>query len=148
MSGWTDQDVLDVEQRRWLAEGFAGALAPLVEKPKEGRIKGVAAVDERTYNGRVYHSKAEAEYAQQLDFLVRSGAVKHYVCQESMQIELNNVPICKVIIDFKVTNADGTVDYVEIKGFETETFRLKKKLLLAAYPGIRYTIIKVGSHGA
>jgi len=147
MSGWTDQDVLDLKQRRRLAEGFAGALAPFVEKSKEGRIKGVSTAADRTYNGRVYHSKFEAEYAQQLDFLVRSGAVKHYVCQEAMQIELNNVPICKVIIDFKVTNADGTVDYIEIKGFETETFRLKKKLLLAAYPGIRYTIIKVGSRG-
>ena len=147
MSGWTEQGVLDREQRRRLAEGFAGALAPFVEQPKVGRIKGVSAEADRTYNGRVYHSKSEAEYAQRLDFQVKARIVHHWTPQVTIPIIVNNVPICKVVVDFKVFNVDGTVDLVEIKGFETETFRLKKKLLLACYPGICYTVIKVGARG-
>ncbi len=150
MSGWTDETLANrnAEYNRRLAEGHASREGKPTEYDKaikEGRIKGVSAPAARTYNGRVYHSKAEAEYAQRLDFLVKAGAVKEYICQATMPIVVNNVPICKVVVDFKVVNSDMTVDLIEIKGFETEIFRLKKKLLLACYPGIRYTVLKVGA---
>ncbi len=167
MSGWTDEGLAarNAEYNRRLAvEHDARQGKPteydtaikqgllqqhLAEYPqrhiKEGRIKGVAAPEDRTYNGRQYHSKAEAEYAQQLDFLKKAGAVAAWIHQVSMDIKVNEVPICKVVVDFQVWHSDGTVEYVEIKGFETATWRLKKRLLLACYPGICYTVIRVGS---
>ncbi len=134
MSGWTEKDLVE----RQIA---------MLDRPmaRTGRIKGVSAPAARTYNGRVYHSKSEAEYAQRLDFQVKAGIVTQYLCQAVLPITVNAVLICKVVVDFKVFMADGTEEYVEVKGFETETFRLKKKLLLACYPGIRYTVLKVGA---
>ncbi len=150
MSGWTDEGLAarNAEYNRRLAEGHASREGKPTEYDKAikgGRIKGISAPAARTYNGRVYHSKSEAEYAQRLDFQIKAGIVESYDCQERLHIIVGNVHICDVVVDFKVKMADGIVEYVEVKGFETETFRLKKKLLLACYPGIRYTVLKVGA---
>lgn len=83
------------------------------------------------YNGVCYHSMSEADYARQLDLLQYSGEVSSWKRQVRIPIVVNGQKVCDYIMDF-VINHEGYTELVEIKGFQTESFKLKKKLLCAA----------------
>lgn len=99
------------------------------------------------YNGRVYHSKAEAHYAQDLDLMLKGGELAEVVPQYKIPLDVNGQHICNYIVDFKLTYKDGSEELVEVKGFATEVWRLKWKLLEAIYgadhPGVVLTVVKV-----
>lgn len=107
---------------------------------KRGRIR-VAPKEERTFMGRVYHSKAEAHYAARLDLERKAGKIHAWDSQRPLPIIVAGVHICTVLVDFAVVDKSGT-RFIEVKGHETEVYKLKKKLLLACYPGIRYEVVK------
>lgn len=90
------------------------------------------------YNGRIYHSAKEAEYAKMLDTLRRATDDKDRVIRVETQvpfrIRVKGKPICKYLLDFKVTYADGRVEYVDVKGVRTDVYKLKKKLVEALFP--------------
>lgn len=94
------------------------------------------------YNGRIYHSKKEADYAAELDLRVRARDIKDWVPQVPFKMVVNGELICTYIMDFVLTHIDGTTELVEIKGKVTDTYRLKAKLLHALYPELRYTVIR------
>ena len=108
---------------------------------KRGRIR-VAAKADRTYNGVVYHSKAEARYAAELDILKKAGVITEWWRQIPFGIKVQGRWICDVVVDFKILDRKEYAYYVEIKGHETEVYRLKRDLLLACYPGIDYRVVK------
>jgi hypothetical protein len=89
------------------------------------------------YNGVIFHSKKEAAYAQQLDFLKKvkgvNDRVVDYDMQVPFQVVLNGIKICKYLADFKVRYADGRTEIVDVKGVKTQTYRLKKRLVEAQY---------------
>lgn len=96
------------------------------------------------YNGRQYHSKKEAQYAAELDQRKKSGDIKDWEPQVKIDLSVNGYHIANYYIDFLVHHNDGTKEYVEVKGFETEVWRLKWKLFEAIYsdqPGFRDPII-------
>jgi hypothetical protein len=99
------------------------------------------------YNGRVYHSRAEAGYAQELDLRKSAGEVRDWQPQFKINLEANGRHICTIIPDFLVTLSDGSQELHEVKGFNTEVWRLKRKILEATYlvdhPEITYVVIKV-----
>lgn len=95
------------------------------------------------YNGRVYHSKAEAGWAQNYDLMLKSGELTEVIPQYKIPLDVNGKHICNYIIDFKLTHADGEEEYAEIKGFDTDTWRLKFKLLEALHPDWKLTIVRV-----
>ena len=92
------------------------------------------------YNGVIFHSKKEANYCQQLDFLKKAKGdrdqVLRYEMQVPYQIIMNGIKISKYLADFKVWYADGRVAVIDVKGVRTQTYSLKKKLVEAQY-GIR-----------
>ena len=90
----------------------------------------------------VYHSKAEARYAAELDLMKKAGKIKDWWRQVPFPINMFGKPICKVVVDFKVLPTRGLAYYVEVKGHETEMYKLQKKLLLACYPGIDYRVVR------
>jgi hypothetical protein len=98
------------------------------------------------YNGVQYHSKKEAAVAARLDLEQKAGAIKGWDRQFPVELRVNNFPICKYYVDFRVFHNDETIELLEVKGFETEVFRLKRKLLEAAWlhenPKYRYTVEK------
>jgi len=98
------------------------------------------------YNGRWYHSKLEANYAAQLDFMKKAGEIKEWRPQVKLSFKVNGVLICNHYVDFRIITKDGTVQYHETKGYETDSYRMKKKLLLALLPeidpGAEYIVIK------
>lgn len=89
------------------------------------------------YNGEIYMSKAEARYARFLDLSKKAVHSKQRVASWERQvpylIEINGVKICKYLADFRVTYCDGTVEVVDVKGYRTDIYRIKKKLVKAVH---------------
>jgi len=98
------------------------------------------------YNGSVYQSKKEAAYAQELDLRLRAKDIKKWERQVKISIDINGFHICNYYVDFLITHNDKSKEMVEIKGFETDVFRIKRKLVeavfLTAHKEYNYTIIK------
>jgi len=82
----------------------------------------------QTYNGRSYHSKKEAAYAMELHMRELAGEITEIIPQYPLRLYVNGKKICNYYMDFKITLADGTVELIEVKGFETDVWRLKWKL--------------------
>lgn len=86
------------------------------------------------YNGRMYDSKYEAEIAYELDMRMRAKEFTAIEPQFKIQLytydkELKQIPIFKYYCDFKCTKPDGTYLLVEAKGFRTDIYRAKHKIL-------------------
>ena len=79
-------------------------------------------------DGIWYDSRAEAEYADVLALLKRAGEIRNFT-PKPPGIEI--VPGVKWRIDFLVTANSGEKYYVEVKGFETEGYRIKRDLYRA-----------------
>lgn len=162
MSQWSENDLAAHKARnpKAYARGMS-ALAKLVATPgavaafnaltgeeakalvRKGRIRNVAAKDQRTYAGRVYHSKAEAEYAAKLDLLIKAGTVTSWTPQVPIRLLVNGQYITKLIVDFQVNYRDGSTELIEIKGMESEAWKVRRKLFRALYPGLTYRVEKV-----
>ncbi len=111
----------------------------------KGKVKNIASVSARTYKGHVYASKAESLYAFELDRQKAAGLIYEWEQQITMPIRLNGAHICNVSVDFRVQHEPaGEWRYVEVKGWESEVWRLKRKLLLAMYGReFKYEVVKV-----
>ena len=94
------------------------------------------------YNGYNYDSKLEASYAIELDWLIKAKQVTSFERQHKIDILVNSVHICNYFIDFKVFYPDGHIEFVEIKGVETDVWKIKWKLAQAIYPDYRFVLIK------
>lgn len=95
------------------------------------RKKGKYGNKSQTYNGRTYHSIREANHAEELDWRIKAGEIKEVIPQFKIELRVNEVHICNYFIDFKVILKDGSTEYHEVKGFETDVWRLKWKLFEA-----------------
>lgn len=85
------------------------------------------------YNGYQYMSKLEADVAYQLDMRIKAKEVKSYQRQVKIPLDVKGHHICNYIIDFVVKCTDGTTEYTEAKGFETDVWKMKWKLFEALY---------------
>lgn len=100
------------------------------------------------YEGITYHSKKEAAYAQELDLRVRGKDIKNWERQIPIELRAgpDNLKICTYYVDFLIHHKNGDKELVEIKGFETDLWRMKRKLLealwLPEHPEYSYTVIK------
>jgi len=107
----------------------------------------VAPKAQRTYKGKVYDSKLEKSYRGRLELLKKATTDKNRVIdiQEQVPFEfvINGTKICTYRLDFKVTYADGRVEFVDIKGIVTSVYSIKRKLMLAVY-GIKIKEVKAG----
>ena len=85
----------------------------------------------QVYNNRTYHSRKEASYAMELDWRIKAGEVKEWTGQHKFDLRVNGVHICNYYIDFRAELTDGTIEYIEVKGFVTDLWRLKWKMTQA-----------------
>lgn len=96
------------------------------------------------FNGVTYDSKAEANYAQLLEIQKKAVGglrVVEIERQPKYPIEVNGKKICTYKGDFLVTYANGSKSLIDVKGFKTREYILKKKLVEAIY-GIKITEVK------
>lgn len=92
-------------------------------------------------------SKFEAGKAQDLEFLVRAGEIKEFKEQVKIPLIVNDLVVCDYYIDFVVTHNDGTVEYIETKGYATDVWKLKWKLFEALYSGDPNVVLTVEYQG-
>lgn len=78
-----------------------------------------------------YDSKFEAGYAQELILRQAAGEIEKFESHVQMPLVVFGYHICNYYVDFKVYYPDGTIEYVETKGYPTEVWRLKWKLFEA-----------------
>lgn len=75
-----------------------------------------------------------------------AGDILHWRPQVPFALYAGGKLICTYIMDFVLTYPDGIIELVEVKGLETDVWKLKKKLLEATYlpehPGTIYTIVR------
>lgn len=98
------------------------------------------------YNGIAYHSKKEAGYAAELDLRLKCGDIKDWHRQIKVSFEVEGMHIANYYVDFSVDHHDGSLEFVEVKGFETDVWKIKWRLFEALhqklYPGSRLTVVK------
>ena len=82
------------------------------------------------FEGHRYASKKEAQYAQELGLRKRAGEVLFWL--EQVLFRLPGSTIHRV--DFMEFWTDGTVHFVEVKGFDTPMGKMKRKMVEAEYP--------------
>lgn len=101
----------------------------------------------QTIDGYSYDSKGEAGYAIELELRQKSGDIRAWDRQKKIELYgQNGTRICNYYIDFVITHNDGSTEYVEIKGFPTDVWKLKKKLMEDKIKGMenaKYTIIYI-----
>ena len=95
-----------------------------------------------------FDSKKEAEYYCQLKLLKQAGEIKDYRLQPRYELqpafEKNSKKYRAItyIADFAIINNDGTTEVVDIKGVETQVFKIKKKLFEYMYPDLNLKVVK------
>jgi hypothetical protein len=98
------------------------------------------------YNGRSYHSKLEASYAERLDWLLKAGEIKEWIPQFKIDLKVNGKHIANYYMDFKVIDKYGAVQFHEVKGMETDVWKIKWLILQATIneiePGAEMILIK------
>lgn len=98
----------------------------------------VSSKKDRTLAGVTYMSKLEMQYRAHLNILKKAKYNEDKVVdieeQVPFKIEINGKLICHYLLDFKVTYADGRIEYVDTKGVITDIYKLKKKMVEAIYP--------------
>jgi Protein of unknown function (DUF1064) len=96
------------------------------------------------YAGQLYASKAEAEYARRLDRRLAAGEIRAW--RRGGPWTLLDAPRRPHRItytpDFEVEDAAGRLAVVDVKGVETEVFKLKARLWKAVYPDVPLVVVR------
>ena len=88
-----------------------------------------------------HDSRGESDYCNYLLSLVKEKEIESYITQVRYPLAINGHHITTHIVDFQISNTDGSTEVVEYKGFATEIWRIKKKLFEAIYTDIPYTVV-------
>lgn len=102
------------------------------------------------YNGHRYDSKFESQIAQDLDTRLKAKDIQEVERQVKIPLEAYGKHIFNYIIDFVITHNDGHKEYLEAKGYETDLWKAKWKMLEAKLEledkTAEMTLLKQGSH--
>lgn len=123
---------------------------PVARRWRPGPIRVKArskyAAERASYNGHLYASILEADYARHLDLLLLAGELRSVERQRRIRLEVNGHHICDYIPDFDVEWPDGSRSLIEAKGFETPEWKLKARLTVACWlpanPGYDYRVVR------
>lgn len=88
-------------------------------------------------DGQKFASTLEWKYFRHLKMLQKAGEVLFFT---------RNVPFYlpgggKYVVDYEIFNSDGSVRFVDVKGLELETFKIKKRIVESVYP-IEIEVVK------
>ena len=91
-------------------------------------------------DGFIFDSKAELLYYHKLKTLQENELIlffrlqPRYMLQESFKKNGKNHRKIEYVADFEVHHLNGSIEVIDIKGFETTDFNIKKKLFEWKYP--------------
>lgn len=80
--------------------------------------------------GIKFQSKKEAKYFRELQARVFAGEVKYFLRQVPFEL----VGGVKYRVDFMEVWNDGSIHWIDVKGFKTQTYRMKRRMVEASYP--------------
>ena len=89
-------------------------------------------------DGITFDSKAEARRYSELTLMRKAGLLQCVGCQPSFVVS----PGIRYVADFICVDHAGKTWIEDVKGMETQSWRLKKRLFETAYPGIELRVIK------
>jgi hypothetical protein len=98
-------------------------------------------------DGITFDSKAEGEYYLHLKQQQEQGLIDSYelqpkfILQEGFKKDGKNIRPILYIADFDIWKLDGTREIIDVKGFETADFKIKRKLFEKKYP-FKLTLMK------
>ncbi len=88
-----------------------------------------------------FASIKEAEYEHELHMRFKAKEIKDYAVQVPISLDVNGVHICDYVMDFVITHLDGSMEWGETKGYKTQLWRVKWRLLKALYPYVKITLV-------
>lgn len=92
--------------------------------------------------GHKHDSLREAARCIELSLLQKASMIKGYRAQVTYDLKVNDILICRHIVDFEIIDKAGNKYVEDVKGVKTAAWSIKYKLFKALYPGIKYIIIK------
>ncbi|WP_432806485.1 DUF1064 domain-containing protein [Lederbergia lenta] len=105
-------------------------------KPKRSKYGN----KQTTVDGFVFDSKAEAKYYQQLKWLQECKEIlffrmqPRYLLQEAFEKDGKTHRKIEYVADFEVHRKDGSIEVIDVKGVETDVFKMKAKMFHKKYP--------------
>ena len=127
---------------RWTEEQYLEYTGK--KKPKKSKYRNKKV----TVDGIKFDSQKEAEYYCKLKSLKQAGEIKDFGLQPRYELqpafEKNGKKYRAItyIADFVIVNNDGTTEVVDVKGVETQVFKIKQKLFEYKYPDLTLKIVK------
>lgn len=91
-------------------------------------------------DGHVFDSKIEARYYQQLKWLESNKQIlffrlqPRYLLQDAFVKDGRKFRKIEYVADFEIHHLDGSIETIDVKGMETEAFKIKRKLFENKYP--------------
>lgn len=127
----TEEEFAELQRHR----GVAADPAPKPSKyhSKRTRVDGI-----------LFDSKKEADYYNDLKVQLKAGVIRGF-CRQPEFILTTGFGKRRPVTykaDFIVFNLDGTVEIVDVKGMETDVFRIKKRLFENKFPGLELKAVK------
>ncbi len=104
------------------------------EAPKRNKYGAIAVKDPD--GGQIFPSTLEFNNATELRNMVKAGKITSVGRQVLVLLDGG----ITWQIDFIVHHLDGSVEYIESKGKDTEDFKIKEKLFRSKYPDFLLTI--------
>jgi hypothetical protein len=104
-------------------------------------------------DGHKFDSIAESKYFLQLIWLKQAKQIKDFKLQprflllEAYKKNGKIVRKTEYVADFEITNLDGSVEIVDVKGVETPEFKLKKKMFEFRYEHTLKVVTLDETHG-
>jgi hypothetical protein len=104
-------------------------------------------------DGHKFDSKAESKYYVQLKWLKQAKQIKDFKLQprflllESYKKNGKTIRKTEYVADFEITNLNGSLEIVDVKGVETPEFKLKKKLFEHRYDHTLKVVTLDETHG-
>lgn len=132
---WTEEQYLEYVRK----SNSMNVLAP--KRSKYNNKKTIV-------DGIEFDSKKEADYYCTLKLLRQAGEIRDFGVQPRYELQpaftkngQTYRPIT-YIADFIIVNLDGTTDVVDVKGVETQVFKIKRKMFEYQYPELELKIVK------
>ena len=91
-------------------------------------------------DGHIFDSKIEARYYKQLKWLQDNDQIlffrlqPRYLLQEAFRKNGKTFRKIEYIADFEVHHKDGSIEVIDVKGYQTPVFKIKRKLFEYKYP--------------
>lgn len=92
-------------------------------------------------DGVRFHSIKEANRFIELQYLEKANEISELKRQIRFDLKVNENKVCAIIVDHTYLNKDKVQVIEDVKGYATDVWKLKWKLIKALYPNYIYEVV-------